>query len=326
MNFYQSLMPIIERKGLLKDPKQFHSAVNIIFHKYESIFYDRIHEEMWKSLPIQFELIVSDLLKANNIKDNLKILDIGCGTGLATEMLISTTLGGKIDEIHLLDTSNEMLVKAKERSVKWCKKVSFFIGDISIIDDKYDLIIISSVLHHIPDIPKFLKDCSRLQCKDGVIITLHDPSFDSIESEVYKQRCKEYLEYKKNKSTQLKKSLFQRFLNKIFRLMKPVNYIGKINKELIKKKIIREPLSDQELWSVTDLHAEDLPHSANDGISKKLLENALEDYYLINYRTYGFFGSLFSNLEVIYQKKEIELIDNADLNGRNFSSIWRKKL
>lgn len=322
-NAYKSLTALIEKKAIIKDPVKFQSIVNIIFHDHESEHYDKVHREMWESLPQQYQLLANDIIKFAPPKEGLTLLDIGCGTGLAAQMLLNTVVGSKISKIHLLDTSGAMLKKAKQRFQQWHKNALFTQGDISQVTDKYDIIIVSSVLHHIPDITDFLANVAERQQKGGLFITIHDPSADAIKSDVYKQRCQEYQKYK-NEAPVLKHSIIKRTFNKIGRLLKPQDYIQKVNDELLKQNVIKEALTAQELWSITDIHVEDLPYSASNGISKELLTKALHSYTLLSYRTYAFYGILINNLVHPFKDKEQALIIENDLYGRNFSSVWIK--
>ena len=318
MNNYQSFIPLIEKKSLVSDPEKFQEIINVTFHKYEYEWYDKLHLEMWQSLPYQYNLIAEDTETIIAGKKNLRLLDIGCGTGLAADMLLTTSIGSSVSEVHLLDTSAEMLKKAAVKAKKWGKKIKLITGDIKQVYEQYDLIIISSVLHHIPDLVQFLNNVDQIQSPGGILITIHDPAEEALKSELYKQRCEEYILHIKKNHSQSKKKLFVRAYNKIRSLFKQQNYIDNINRDLLRKKIIKEPLTSHELWSVTDIHV-------GNGIGKGLMIEALNNYELISYRTYAFFGELSSNLDPLYQKKEQELILSKDLFGRNFSSVWIKK-
>src|SRR5437879_922836 len=108
-------------RGVACSPEAFQSQVNVTFHKYESEVYDQLHRDMWENLPAQFQLLATDTLeKGPSLSGSLEVLDIGCGTGLASDCLMKTTLLGKdIGSIDLLDTSAKMLRRASERAKSW---------------------------------------------------------------------------------------------------------------------------------------------------------------------------------------------------------------
>jgi ubiquinone/menaquinone biosynthesis C-methylase UbiE len=323
-DIYQSLSPLIEKKALVKDPGKFHSLVNVIFHDYEANNYDELHREMWESLPQQYELLINDIKPHIAGRSGLKLLDIGCGTGLATELLLKTTLVNKISEIHLLDTSQRMLELALKRSSAWHKQVRTINGDIAAVNDQYDVIIISSVLHHIPDLADFLQHINRIQKPGSILITIHDPFAGSLESDVYIKRTKEYDASRLNSKRNNGIPLGERIVNKLKRIFRVPTYMERINQKLLHENIISEPLNEPELWSITDIHVEGLPYSIGKGISKELLTNYLPNYTLLSFRTYAFFGLLYSNLDNAYKKKETELSLQKDMHGRNFCSAWIK--
>jgi ubiquinone/menaquinone biosynthesis C-methylase UbiE len=325
MNSYRSLMPLIEKKSLICDPQEFQSRVNIIFHDFESASYDDLHDEMWKSLPYQYDLIINDI--SDNFKpgNNLSLLDIGCGTGLATDMLLKTTFGKSISKISLLDTSKKMLLKAEKRAITWKKKVDYINGQVADTNGEYDIILISSVLHHIPDLDSFLAKVSELQAPGGLLITIHDPTAESLENEIYKERTNSFANYRK--SLPFKKGpILTRIGNKVKKIIGVDDYIQKVNKKLLAEQIIKEPLTETELWSITDIHVEDLPYSTGLGIPKRLLSDNLKKYALVSYRTYSFFGLLSNHLDARYQKWEQDLSLKNDMNGRNFCSAWLKNI
>src|SRR5450631_1377150 len=119
-NTLQSLSPVMEKYGVTCSPEQFHEGVNLAFHRAESQVYDEIHRCMWESLPRQMDLLVLDSIAAGAAPGfDLSALDIGCGTGLASELLLRTELGRVITEFDLLDTSAEMLERIKSRASGW---------------------------------------------------------------------------------------------------------------------------------------------------------------------------------------------------------------
>lgn len=320
-NSLEALLPLMREKSDITDPQKFQSAINVIFHDHEAKYYDSLHNEMWESLPQQYELVAEDVSPYLHNRSDLKLLDIGCGTGLATELLLNTAIGKKISEVHLLDTSNKMLSRALKRSAGWKKNVKAINGDIYGLNGCYDVILVSSVLHHIPDLANFLQKVTEVQTVNGLIITIHDPCADALLSNVYVQRTDEYRNYKASRAPQCP-PFGKRLVNKLRRILRVPTYIDKINRQLLQEKIIKESLSENELWSVTDIHVEGLLYSASEGISAQLLTRFLPQYRQISFRTYGFFGSLYSDLDEQYKRLETELVTKRDLNGRNFSSAW----
>jgi ubiquinone/menaquinone biosynthesis C-methylase UbiE len=318
----KALVPLIVKKSNISDPEKFQSIINVVFHDHEAKHYDVIHSEMWKSLPKQFELLANDLAPYIKNQENLKLLDVGCGTGMATQMMLNTKLNKNVREVHLLDTSSVMLSAAGKRARKWGKITKLVHGDIKKLEGKYDIIIISSVLHHIPNIPGFLKTIEGLQQKGCVILTIHDPGHEALNGTVYQERCKLLSNTGQAKTPKL--SILTRIFNKVRRSLQPKDYIDSINETLLKKGVINTPLTARELWSITDIHVEDLPYSASDGISLSTLKDSLPSYQLISFRTYAFFGTVESNLPPSLHHLEVDLSKKRDLNGRNFCSIWLK--
>lgn len=323
-DIYQSLIPLIRKKSTIADPEKFHDLVNVIFHDFESKHYDELHREMWESLPQQYAFLINDIEAHVQNRANLKLLDIGCGTGLATALLLRTALGPKVSDVHLLDTSAKMLGEARKRADSWGKKIKTINGDIAQIDAQYDVIIISSVLHHIPDLAGFLAQVTAIQKTGGLLITIHDPAGEATLDEVYNKRVKEYQEYSARQRAKNKRPLLTRIKGRLKNIFKPADYISQINKKLLRENVITEPLTATELWSVTDIHVEGLPYSIGKGITRDMLTENLKKSSLLTYRTYGFFGMLASNLDDEYKVLEHSLSVKKDGHGRHFCSAWLK--
>jgi ubiquinone/menaquinone biosynthesis C-methylase UbiE len=321
---FRSLIPLMEEKSAITDAGKFHAAVNVIFHDIESKDYDELHGEMWDSLGLQYELLYADLENFFNERSGLKLLDVGCGTGLATDMLLKTKAGSKIDEVNLLDTSANMLELAKKRSATWGKKIKTIKGTIDQATGGYDIILISSVLHHIPDLPGFLHHVMRVQNSGGVLITIQDPVSLSSLTDIYQKRVKEYQDHSIGRPMANKRPMGERIANKLKRTFRIPTYIDKVNDRLLKENIIKQPLTETEIWSVTDIHIEGLPYSIGKGIGKESLARNLSQYSLTSYRTYGFFGMLMSNLDKQYRQMEKELAADNDQHGRYFCSAWTR--
>ncbi len=97
-----------------------------------------------------------------NIRQEDKVLEIGCGSGNILKFINSKNIYG-------LDISPKM--------IEFCKKTmptgDFTIGDAENLpykDDFFDKVIISEVLYYLPDLEKAIKEANRVLKKDGLLL------------------------------------------------------------------------------------------------------------------------------------------------------------
>lgn len=324
---YHTLLPLLKKTGTTLSPEQFHQRINIVFHDFEATNYDEMHSDMKESLQEQINLLVEDLFNSITITNQkLKLLDIGCGTGLSTQILLNSKLGGFIEEITLLDTSLNMLQYAEKKALNWNKKYFLKNSDVNSLHEKYDVILICSVLHHIPNLEQFLSKIDTLLHSNGILIHLQDPNGDFLNDEKYLNRLEKINQEKAASNS--KKSILgyipKSWKHFIKRKLGIKNYIDLVNEQLLAEKTISRRMSADELWSVTDIHVETKNDSINKGISLIFLKNQLFNFKLINQRSYGFFGLLKSDLPENLKVIEDELIMQNECNGRNISCVWIK--
>lgn len=323
---YISLLPLMEKKGCSVSPEEFQQRVNVIFHDHEAVLYDKMHADMKNSLQEQVDLLIADLVnKKRNFDRNVHVLDIGCGTGLSTEFLLNSILNPHVKRVTLLDTSNKMLQMAEQKAKTWNREYQILNSYLSDVTEKFDLVLICSVLHHIPDLNSFLKEVDRVLKPGGFLIHLQDPNLDYLNDDNYLQRLNLYARKsnpdfaKKQWVTYIPKSIRYR----IKRILGRKNYIDLINDQLIREKVIRRKMTAAEIWSVTDIHVSS-DDSLPKGISFQFLADHLENFSLVNRRSYGFFGRLKSDLSEKFKKEEERFIAENRLDGRNLSAVWVK--
>lgn len=312
----------MRRHGVQSTPEQFHAAVNVAFHRFESEVYDEAHRDMWESLPQQVELLAASCLK-DGAPERIRMLDIGCGTGLATDCLLRSSLGPRVEQIDLLDTSTAMLARAEKRRKLWNRPGAAIEGIVENLPagKTYDLIITCSVLHHVPDLPSFLSAVAGLQ-KDlpgALFLHLQDPNGDFPGDP---KRAERFAEYKR---THVPDTLARfkpgRILARLKRELtgeQGQDYISKTNHELIHKGVVSNPLTVDEIFSITDIHVRD------GGISVERMRPWLPDYQLVTQRSYGFFGVLRSALPPDLQRREDQYIEAGENNGGHVAAAWRR--
>jgi len=324
---YQSLIPLIKKTKSSLTPEQFQERVNVIFHNHEAAVYDMMHQNMWGSLQEQIDLLIHDLFLNNNIPNHLKLLDIGCGTGLSSQMLLTSKLGSHIDSVTLLDTSPKMLEQAEAKAENWNKPFKTVNGYVIDLEDTFDVIIISSVLHHIPELDVFLKQVDERLNPNGILIHLQDPNGDYLDDQVYLDRKKTFRNDRKLKLN--KEKTWTYYIKRIIKKIKKIilgrkSLLDRINAELIAEKVIVNKMSMSDIWSVTDIHVETEENYKNKGISFEFLKKQLSNYHMLGHRSYCFYGELKSELHGEFKENESLFINEGQLNGRNLSGVWMK--
>ena len=125
--------------------------------------------------PIRIEYITEKIKNHFNLKDNkanflseLKILDIGCGGGLISEPM--ARLGANVTGI---DASEKNINVAKIHSIKSGLKINYLNKSPEQIKDfeKFDIILNLEVIEHVNDVDLYIKSCSYLLKKGGLMFT-----------------------------------------------------------------------------------------------------------------------------------------------------------
>jgi 2-polyprenyl-3-methyl-5-hydroxy-6-metoxy-1,4-benzoquinol methylase len=318
-----TLQPIMEKHGVTCPVDEFHSAVNITFHEFESEVYDELHTDMWESLPEQFSLLADDCVReCGALPERFDMLDIGCGTGLASSCILKSSLGPRVTSLDLLDTSPRMLERARQKAASWKVPSRTIEGTVETLAGSgrnYGLIVTCSVLHHVPDLSAFVRSVRTLQNPGGVFLHIQDPNGDYLADPECKQRIARMQH--RNTPGWLQRLEPGRVLGRIKRELtgqQGQDYISKTNRALIAKGVIRTPLTVHELFSITDIHVQD-----EQGISIAELRTLMPDYRLVSQRSYGFFGQLASTLPPDIRVKENELIAARALNGFHVGALWQ---
>jgi len=317
------LHPLMEKYGVRISPSEFYQAVNLHFHAAESRVYDNVHREMWQVLPRQFALLTDDCLPAQ--MTGLRVLDIGSGTGLSAELFLQTALGSRTTELHLLDTSVEMLRVAMQRGKRWSVPLETHCCSISELPlaEQFDVILSCSVLHHIADLKTFLRKISLHQRAGGLFLHLQDQNADFADDPQYLSRLREYREAHARSERPLIGELTPaRIYRRIkWALGKRYDYIAKTNRSLLRAGIIQTKMKAIDLWSVTDIRVSPTVN----GISLCGLRSLLPEYDLISRRSYSFFGEGGENLPPKFREAENTLIGQKAPNGHLVTGAWKKR-
>ena len=151
-------------------------------NKKEIEKFSKIAEEWWnpsgkfkplhKFNPIRISYIKNNIIKSLKITDKKKplkkvrILDIGCGGGLLSEPM--SRLGAEVTGI---DASKKNIEVARIHAQKNNLKIKYVWGspDNYKTDTKFDVILNMEIIEHVEDVNFFLKSCSKLLKKNGIM-------------------------------------------------------------------------------------------------------------------------------------------------------------
>ena len=151
-------------------------------NKKEIEKFSKIAEEWWnpegkfkplhKFNPIRISYIMNHIMKTFNIQNNkkplekIKILDVGCGGGLLSEPM--QRLGADVTGI---DASYKNIEVAKIHAKKNNLDIRYFCTSPENLQTKtkFDVILNMEIIEHVEDVDLFLKSCSKLLKKDGIM-------------------------------------------------------------------------------------------------------------------------------------------------------------
>jgi ubiquinone/menaquinone biosynthesis C-methylase UbiE len=134
----------------------------------KAFIYDELFFQTLAEFPLRKK--IAQYLNKMKVNKNAKIIDIGCGTGELLKYLENEGY----NSLYGNDISDEM-IKIAQTKVKNC---TFYLGSINKaeINSKFDFIIITEVLHHIPDLQNTFKTLKSLLSKKGKIVFLEPSS------------------------------------------------------------------------------------------------------------------------------------------------------
>ena len=151
-------------------------------NKKEIEKFSKIAEEWWnpqgkfkplhKFNPIRISYIKESVIKNFKLKiknkplEKIKILDIGCGGGLLSEPM--SKLGADVVGI---DASKNNIKIAELHAKKSNLKIRYYCTSPEKFktETKFDVILNMEIIEHVNDVDFYLKSCSRLLKKDGIM-------------------------------------------------------------------------------------------------------------------------------------------------------------
>jgi ubiquinone/menaquinone biosynthesis C-methylase UbiE len=164
------------------------TKLNQIFYDVEAEQYDERHPEViegdaawWAS---RGAALVSTLKSSLTAGTGLTILDVGCGTGFVSSVLVKNLATG--DVIVGLDRSEGMLTRARSKLAREDGRLCHFArGDATSLqfrDQSFHMLTLNSFLHHVCDYRSVLKEIDRVLKPGGYLVVAHEPNKEFFQS------------------------------------------------------------------------------------------------------------------------------------------------
>ena len=134
-----------------------------LFYKYLSRVYDEINPFVWN------ERMRTEAIDLLDLQADDRVLDVGCGTGFATEGLLERT-----ERVHGLDQSRHQLERAWAKFGK-TDRVRFYRGDAERLpfgDDAFDAVWSSGSIEYWPDPVAALREFRRVVRPGGGVLVV----------------------------------------------------------------------------------------------------------------------------------------------------------
>jgi ubiquinone/menaquinone biosynthesis C-methylase UbiE len=293
--------------------------VNRIFHTFEAGQYDGGHPEIHDQLPGVWRELVATV--AGGRRD-WSVLDVGAGTGFASEQALRNLPEGAVRALTCFDLSSEMLERCRARIAPLAPQTSF-VTALPRPPASFDLLLTNSVLHHLPDVDATLREIEQVLAPGAWWISGHEPS-----SRFYRNpACCAHLErYRRH--------------NRWRRFLSPGKYAARLAQLLRSDPRKQAARRSQELGLFAHLPTPEVidrlvdfgvAHSAGEvaagrGLDVRELEQRFAGrWQLVHLRSYSFMGDLFEgDLPASWRRACAELQQRFPEDGANACAVWRR--
>lgn len=228
--------------------------VNELFHDMEGAAYADVHPEIFDAELKRWDALLAKRLAT--MPRPLRCVDVGCGTGFVSERLFKHLRTG--DSLVLADISDVMLGICRDRFAGNDKGVTVDTlkmkdETIALPDASADVVLLNSVLHHVPDAKTFLAELARVLAPGGVLMIGHEPNVRFWKSAFLPANYSvlRVLAPKRIAASILKKVGLYGSVVKA----KPDPFLDELNGKLLAEKLIDSPLSRANLSRLVDVHS-----------------------------------------------------------------------
>jgi len=309
--------------------------VNEVFNDVERDGYDVKHAQTLRDEAVRWRALGKALLGGE--RDAVSVLDVGCGTGFVARQLAPFLYEG--DRLVCSDVSAGMLETCEKllREQGLDCRAEFRKssgGALDLEDESFDLVVMNSVLHHVPEPGAFLADMHRLLRPGGRLVICHEPSRPFYASRLmrWNHRLVFYLFQPKEAVIRVLRALrvhdpVKRLYRRVLRKSEaPTPVLDEVNRRLLEEGTVERGFTPDELISITDVHS---PISGGwhpqRGIDiRRLAEDRLPGLVIERLETYNHLGELVPRF-FLSRWYEALVARVRSSRGATFMAVLRKR-
>lgn len=320
---YDALIAIMDAYGGSGTPEAFFYEVSDAYHTVEAPLYDSLHKGMFVGGEPMWERLLSRVQG-----DGLAVVDIGAGTGLVGQMLAKYG-AARVESLTIVEPNAAMLREARRRAREWpFRSECIQAGIESCRGRDFDVVTVSSVLHHVPDLAGFCSKLAGMVRAGGCLLQMQDPVATRNADEVLAERRSDAAARRGASASTISWRTGRRAIARVarmlgFRRRDPLAH--SVNSILLGKGCIRRPMPIEVIWAVTDFHVPEQPFGIGAGISADELTRHLAPLERVDVFTYEFHGLPWTGLTMEEQELERRWWAEGDIHGAVFGSAWLRR-
>ena len=227
--------------------------VNELFHDLEGAEYANVHPEIFEAEGRRWDRLLDRFVA--RAMHPMHCIDVGCGTGFVSERVMRIMHSG--DSLICADISETMLnvcrkkFDGNERGIA-IDMLKLHDESISLPDAVADLVVLNSVLHHVPNAQRFLSELTRVLKPGGLLMIGHEPNCRFWQSNLRRQYLMAHAMVPKRLAATMLK--FMGLYNGTVKQKHDV-FLDELNALLLAEGTISTPLTRTDVSRLVDVHS-----------------------------------------------------------------------
>jgi ubiquinone/menaquinone biosynthesis C-methylase UbiE len=299
------------------------AELNKLYHEFEAHRYQTTHPEIFEQLPRLWREMIAEV----NAPGPLRILDFGCGTGFEARQCLES-FGARIERMVCYDSSEEMLDRCRQALAPWRDTVEYVtsLDRLSARDGSFNLLVSNSVLHHVVDPVRAIREFEPLLSPTAIWLCGHEPSRRFLMNPA----CRAVLQRYRGRDR------WQRFLSprRFTRWFLRWTGLAELPQDYAARRAFELSMFQKRppahlVSQLVDFHVVTSESQLGEarGLDFRSLETVFSsEWDLTWHRTYAFLGPYHSDaLSSRWQREARRLAEKYPDDGANCCSVWRKR-